>query len=216
MICPVCKVEGTLENGRITCHNPECVEIRHKKVRDFDGQYEGEYFNGGGYVYYEDFPAHKARAEKLISITRPTSVLDVGCAYGYIVRHLSKAGVYAHGCDVSEYCKKKAEIIIPGKFRKCNAWELPYVDNCFDLIYCEGVLEHIPEDKIEQVFSEFARVGSRCYLQVSFDSHQGVDMEPGHLTLKPPQWWYDRMPSYSWLAMDECGTESCRNWVYKV
>ncbi len=179
-------------------------------------EYEKEYFTLKPYNPYFDFPAHKARVSKLIAITRPLSVLDVGCAYGYIVRHLVDSGIPAMGCDVSEWCRGKAESIIPGRFRKTPAWDLScFGSKEFDVLYCEGVLEHIPVKKIEQLFQEFARVAQRFYLQVSFSNAKGFYREPGHICCHDPQWWIERMPAYTWLGLDDCGTDKCQLWWYK-
>ena len=35
-----------------------------------------------------------------------------------------------------------------------QAWELPYPDEQFDIIFCSHVIEHISHFKIEQVISE--------------------------------------------------------------
>jgi len=178
-------------------------------------RYEKRYFTGGEYKDYFDFPCHFERAVHLIKITNPRSVLEVGCAYGYTVRHLLNFGIEAKGCDISKWCEGKALYVIPGLFTRCPAWDLKYADKSFDLIYCEGVLEHIPEKKIEKVFKEFERVGDRFYLQISFPEHEGASEQYGHLTLKPPEWWIERMPMNSWLALTNQGTQYNTAWLFK-
>jgi len=185
------------------------------KNETFNGLYEEEYFNGKGYDNYLDFQVHGLRVDKLIKIARPTSVLDVGCAYGYIVRRLLEKGIPAWGCDISEYAGKRAKDIIPNRFMRCPCWELPYKDKSFDLIYCEGMLEHVPEDKIALTFKEFSRVANRAYLQIAFSSHQNVDIEAGHVCLKDMNWWAERIPMNTWLLLDEVATERGLNWLYR-
>ena len=107
------------------------ITHRQVKVSDFSGQYGESYFNGGVYDEYKDFPAHQKRVEKLIRIARPQSVLDVGCAYGYIVKQLLDKGIPAWGCDISEYAEKRAKEIIPGRVKRCPCWELPYEPHSF-------------------------------------------------------------------------------------
>ncbi len=119
------------------------------------------------------------------------------------------------GCDISAYAEEKAKNIIPNQFVRCPAWDLKFGNKTFDLIYCEGVLEHIPEDKIEQTFREFERVANRFYLQMSFSNHKNVEKEYGHVCLHDLEWWAERIPDNSWLALEECGTECCTRWFYK-
>lgn len=182
-------------------------------------EYEKDYFeNGGkmgGYEGYADYLPHADRVKKLIAITRPQSVLDVGCAYGYMVRHLLWRHVTAYGCDISKYCADKSMEIIPGHFKLCPAWELQFNDKSFDVIYCEGVLEHIPEERIKQVFAEFERVASRFYLQISFENHENAKETEGHLCMHDASWWFHHMPEHSWLFIGESGTDGGNNWFYK-
>lgn len=179
-------------------------------------EYEKEYFTINPYHPYGNYECYEQRANKLVTITHPRNVLDVGCAYGYIVMYLVNKGIPAMGCDISEWCRQQAESVIPDRFRKCLAWDLfPFQDKSFDLIYCEGVLEHIPEDKIDRVFQEFRRVANRFYIQISFSSHKGFGDEPGHQTCHEAAWWGNKMPPYTLMALDECGTQDCINWLFK-
>ncbi len=179
-------------------------------------EYEKEYFTEHPYKGYWDFPAHAARVNKLINITHPKSVLDVGCGYGYIVRRLLWKGIPAYGCDISEWCEQQAREIIPGHFVRTPADDLSmFKDKQFDVLYCEGVLEHIEEDKIDKVMSEFERVAERRYLQVSYDYHENVRMEPGHICLHDETWWFFRLPLYTWMFAGNTGTDGGNGWMYK-
>lgn len=178
--------------------------------------YGKDYFNGEGYDFYADFPAHRLRAEKLVAVTNPRDVLDVGCAYGYIVYYLLRMHVYAFGIDISTYAEEMAKNIIPGHFLWHDARQpLPFPDKSFDVIYCEGMLEHIEEECIEKIMAEFDRVAYRRYLQVSFAHHPNVEKEYGHVCIKDINWWIDKIPPHTYLAMGGTGTEENNNWFYK-
>lgn len=177
--------------------------------------YEKEYFTNGGYRPMVNYPNHLLRAQKIIKIARPQSVLDVGCAYGYVTMYLQQLGLSAMGCDVSKWCEEQAARIIPNSYKRCPAWQLDFDDGQFDLIYCEGVLEHLPEDKINDVFKEFQRVGKRFYLALAFAGREGVDKTEGHLCIHDIQWWFERMPDYSWLyGGPGCSAEG-NQFIYK-
>ena len=179
-------------------------------------EYEKDYFVGGVYKdpHYFDFPAHEIRVVKLIDLLHPYSVLDVGCAYGYIVKHFMERGVNAWGCDVSHWCEQQAKEIIPDRFVLAPAWDLSFFrDKSFDVIYCEGVLEHIPEDKIGLTFKEFQRVGKRFYLQIALSNIPGFDGELGHVCKHDQNWWVEKIPSHSWLA--PIATQDNNVWIYK-
>jgi len=179
-------------------------------------EYEKAYFTGDTYEPYWDFPAHEERVKRLINITHPKSVLDVGCAYGFIVRRLLEGGIHAMGVDISKWCEEKAKTIIPEHFVRTSADDLSmFRDKEFDVLYCEGVLEHIPEDKLAKVMSEFERVSERRYLQMSFSFHKDVEKEYGHVTLKEPWEWFKIVPLYTWIFLGESGTDGGNAWIYK-
>ena len=80
-------------------------------------------------------------------------VLDWGCLHsldGCLLRLLGPAGLELHGCDV----------LPPGLFNVFHglarlqyrqlehAWTLPYPDAFFDTVISDGVLEHVPNDRL--------------------------------------------------------------------
>lgn len=180
-------------------------------------QYEQDYFNSKGYNNYRDYDAHKLRVERIINITHPVSVLDVGCAYGFMVRRLLDKGIYAVGMDISEWAGKIASGLIPHNFVRHDMRVIPYPfrDKEFDVLYCEGVLEHIEEEHIIPIMKEFERISHRRIIQVSFSDHKDVEKEEGHITLKDNGWWWSVVPVYTWLAYEEKSTADNILWLYK-
>lgn len=147
--------------------------------------YEREYFVED--YRYQDFQRHNAVFPKLLSL-EPKSVLDVGCAYGFIVRRCWERKIFAVGLDVSVWCGK--EFVVPGYYVRAVGWAIPFKDKAFDAIWCEGVLEHIPEDKVGEMFQEFSRVANRGMIGISYDSPQTNH----HVCNHDFQWWAERIP----------------------
>ena len=72
-----------------------------------------------------------------------TSVLDVGCGVGNILKKLNEKGRQVYGVDSHEASieqLKKAGI--PAE--TLNARKLPFENNRFDWVIMSGVLHHIP------------------------------------------------------------------------
>ena len=177
--------------------------------------YDKAYFNGKGYIKYEDFPSHYVRALHLVSLFRPESVLDVGCAYGYVVKYLHDFGIRAVGCDVSEYAGERSKEVIPSDFVLCDMRQgLPFADKSFDLLYCEGVLEHIEEKYLDFIMKEFERVSNKRCLQIALSEHPNAELEQGHITLKDHLWWYEKMPMRTCLAL-ESSIDTNTAWLMK-
>lgn len=150
--------------------------------------YEKQYWTEHPYAPYQDYPRHVELFQKLMSFMPFKSFLDVGCAYGFMCARLRSKGVYTVGLDVSDWCGK--QFISKGYYVRGTGWALPFKDKSFEFLYCEGTLEHIPEEKIELLFSEFARVADRGVLGVSYNS-------PGtehHVCNHNFQWWAERIP----------------------
>lgn len=179
-------------------------------------RYNEDYFTKSPYAPYEDFQHHAPRVDKIIKLANPKSVLDVGCAFGYIVKRLNDRGVMAYGCDISEYAVKRASEIIPDRVVQCDIRSgLPFKDGEFDLLYCEGVLEHIEEESIDFVMKEFDRVAEKRMLAISLAEHPEALNEPGHICVKPVEWWVEKMPFNTLLYLPPFGTESPGQWVIK-
>lgn len=97
-------------------------------------------------------------------------VLDVGCGTGFWVRQFCKRGMETYGVDISskavEITKKSLDlfgykaVVVTG-----NAEALPFDDESFDHINCQGVIHHTPDT--QKCIQEFKRVlkpgGSVCY-----------------------------------------------------
>ena len=180
-------------------------------------EYEEDYFNKTGYeLGYQDYPAHIGRVLRMMIMANPKSVLDVGCAYGYIVQKLRALGVYAVGCDVSRYAGLRSREVIPGCFIRADLRRgLPFKNNSFDLLYCEGVLEHIEEEYIDYIMAEFERVAFERILQVGLEEHPNSSESEGHVCLHEHGWWYEKMPMQTWLALQPVATEANEAWLYK-
>lgn len=90
---------------------------------------------------------------------KPTLVLDIGCAKGFLVEALHKRGMDAYGIDISHHAVESC----PASVKDClvqgdaEAEEgLPFEDAKFDLITCLECLEHF--ERPSKVVAEMRRV----------------------------------------------------------
>lgn len=124
------------------------------KVDEIYGNYFFSKFyelNGGGdYRKKEHWkPFFDNIAKNIVEKFNPKTVLDAGCAMGYLVEALRSRGVEAYGFDVSDYAISNAdEKIKPYCFVHSITDDLPgSLPQKFDLIVTIEVLEHLfPED----------------------------------------------------------------------
>lgn len=178
-----------------------------------DEVFERQYFEDGtiGYMDYRDFATHYATAS-IIMAGEPTSVIDVGCGRGYIVRILENKGIKAVGIDISKHCwhSRATDSFILWDATKIP-WEMPsemkeiseirmgeakIPDKKFDLCFSCNFLEHIPEDKLNGIIREMVRVSNRglhgIHMTDSPYEELDEDIDITHHTIHERQWWVDK------------------------
>lgn len=128
-------------------------------------QYDSDYFLRGkqtGKSLYEDYrwlpqltvPMCQAVVNYL-GIRRDQTILDFGCARGYMVKALRILGYDAYGQDVSKWAINNCDEDTRHFLRHQDA-----VTHDFDWIIAKDTLEHVPElEPVVANLRSFARVG---------------------------------------------------------
>lgn len=154
-----------------------------------------EHGEGSNYHGYTDDARFEAWADELIRLfdckNKKLKVLDVGCAKGYLVKHLRDNGVDAWGVDVSEYAISKSPV--SDYVQVADITNLPFPDNYFDVVTSHDVLEHISEDDTPKAIAECLRVGRKQYHVITTTEYDfGGDKT--HINLKPFSYWKEQFP----------------------
>ena len=107
---------------------------------DLQRLYDEEYFSTRSRP-----PMWIRRAEFIKEKFNPKTVLDVGCAYGELVKGLVDLGIEAYGIDGSDYAINNSEPSIRPKLFKVNlnSDPFPFNDNFFDVVGSFYSVEHI-------------------------------------------------------------------------
>jgi len=97
------------------------------------------------------------------------TVLDAGCAEGFVSRHLAamKGERFASvGIDIDDVALRRGTQVFPAMQRTVGSvLSLPFPDACFDLVLCTEVLEHLSSPDV--ALRELCRVtGHYCLLSV--------------------------------------------------
>jgi len=79
-----------------------------------------------------------------LGIRQYDSILDFGCARGYLVRALKEIGYNAVGYDISEWAVENCDEAVKGLVFN----QLPSGLGPFDWIHCKDVLEHTTPDEM--------------------------------------------------------------------
>jgi O-antigen biosynthesis protein len=122
-------------------------------------------------------------AERIVEQLQPQTVLDAGCAMGFLVEMLRRRGVEAYGVDVSEYAIEQVHADArPYCWVGSVAEPFPQT---YDLIVCIEVLEHVPHDEAERAVANFCRHAR----SVLFSSSPFDYKEPTHFNVQAPEYW---------------------------
>lgn len=153
--------------------------------------YNHKYFRSS-----KKFQKDKVRLEELVKAIKecsPTTVLDVGCGLGILVRRLRQEGIQAQGTDFASALKE-----FWGKdedyFQIVDAKALPFPDKSFDLVFSSDFFEHIPEEEIDTVLAEMQRVGKKVMACIAYEAQLTPNQALYHVTNKPKIWWEKKLP----------------------
>ena len=141
-------------------------------------QFGKEYFDGdrlygyGGYYYHSRFwQATVKRFRDYCRLAEDASVLDVGCAKGFMLHDFKQLmpNLTIAGIDISEYAIEHAIETVKPFLRVGNAKELPHEDNSFDLVISINTIHNLQPEECKQALREIQRV-SRKHAFVTMDA----------------------------------------------
>lgn len=161
--------------------------------------FDEKYFEDGvrhrvsAYENYRWMPERTIReASSIINNIKFDTVLDYGCAKGFMVYALRLLGKEAYGADVSEYAVKNCHPNVKDYLQVIENTE--QLTGGWDLIIAKDVLEHIPKDVIPSVLSELRRRCKTLFVAVPLGDGQRYrireyEMDVTHIVREPEEWW---------------------------
>lgn len=122
-------------------------------------------------------------ADGIVRDLHPTSVLDAGCAMGFLVETLVQRGVDAYGIDISEYAISEVHESVRDRCRVQSLTEP--LERRYDLITCIEVVEHIPPEDCDATLDNLCAATDRLLLSSTPHDYR----EATHLNVRPPEDW---------------------------
>jgi len=166
-------------------------------------KFDKDYYEDGvkkGISCYENYRYMPTRSyEEAITIVEEclgkkkdkVTVLDLGCAKGYLVHALRQLGVSAYGEDISEYALDNCHPNVEGcvSFPSCHK---------YDFVICKDVLEHQTE---EDILPFLKQIKDRCKFALFViplgdnDKYRIPEYEKDvtHLIKKDEDWWINKL-----------------------
>lgn len=109
-------------------------------------------------------------------LTASNSVLDVGCAKGFMLHDLAELipGITVKGIDVSEYAIEHAMDDIKPHVQVANATQLPYADKSFDVVISINTVHNLERAECGRALQEIERV-SRGKSFITVDAYRNAE-----------------------------------------
>ena len=173
-----------LENYPRTKRNvEERGATKTEDVRHVARQFGKEFFDGdrqygyGGFKYFSRFWQPVIPTfQKHFGLTGRSSLLDVGCAKGFMLHDLVELipDIMVSGVDVSDYAIEHAMDDIKSKVQVADARDLPFADNSFDVVIAINTIHNLDRDDCAQALREIERV-SRKGSFITVDAYRNDD-----------------------------------------
>ena len=178
-----------------------------------------EFFDGdrrvgyGGFTYDPRFWQPVVPTfQKHYGLTGESSLLDVGCAKGFMLKDFVEAipGMTVAGIDVSDYAVANAVEGMEHFVQVADARDLPFEDDSFDLVVSVNTLHNFERDGVVQALREVQRVSRKCsfvVLDAYRDEEERQRIEAWNLTALTV------LPTDGWIELfGEAGYEGDYYW----
>ncbi len=153
----------------------------------FDGSRDHGY---GGFTYHPRFwQPVVPDLEAHFKLTAASSLLDVGCAKGFMLYDLQQAlpGIRLRGVDISDYAVENAKKEVRDCLEVADAQDLPFDDNSFDVVISINTIHNLEEEACARALREIERVATRGSF-ITVDAHRNPEekerMEMWNLTAR--------------------------------
>lgn len=164
------------------------VEWRFRNLtseqREMARQFGREFFDGdrlwgyGGYKYDGRWVSVVERFRDYYGLTPESSVLDVGCAKGFMLHDFMQVipGIKVAGLDISQYAIENAMEDVKPFIKVANAIDLSFSDKSFDLVISINTVHNLEIEECKQAIAEIERVKKKNAFLV-LDSYRNPQEE---------------------------------------
>ncbi len=169
----------------------------NKALSGYDKSYYDEHLGNNYHDEEKWLPLFERFADHIVTDFAPKRVLDIGCAFGYMVKYLRERGVEAWGIDTSSYAISQADEGVRPYLRVSSACDpLPEdIPQHYDLVLNIEVLEHLTMEDGEKAIARMC-----TYADTILFSSTGEDFdELTHINVQQPAYWATRFARYGFF-----------------
>ena len=153
---------------------------KSRKIRSIARKFGKNFFDGdrkygyGGFKYNPKFWREVAvDFKKYWKLNKKSSVLDVGCAKGFMLYDLKKIvpGIKVSGIDISRYAVQNSKIEVRRFLKVANAKKLPFPDKSFDVVVSINTIHNLNKRDCAKSLKEIMRV-TKKYAFITVDAYR--------------------------------------------
>lgn len=162
--------------------------VPKNQISEWDGKFGKAYTDRNNLsaaqldaLYRKNFGITKTQMNKefLAGLDADARILEVGCNVGNQLVHLQKSGFKdLWGIEVSRYAIEAAKQKIKDvNIVKASAFDIPFKDGFFDLVFTSGVLIHIPPKSLQLAMGEIYRVSKKYVWCFEYFANKATEVE---------------------------------------
>ncbi|WP_251964078.1 class I SAM-dependent methyltransferase [Salinibacter ruber] len=140
-------------------------------------------------------------ANSLSDILDFYSVLDVGCAQGFLIEPLHEEGFHVEGIEVSDDVVKYLSESIASRV---TIGDFSEADGSYDLVCCVEVAEHIEPARSEELVEKLCSLSSEWIYFTAAMPGQGGH---GHINCRPHEHWIQWFEEREWFVRSDMTRE---------
>jgi pseudaminic acid biosynthesis-associated methylase len=116
--------------------------------------------------------------EFLKGLPRDAKILEVGSNIGNQLLMLQRSGFKdLHGIEIQDYALQRARLRLQNvELKQASAFEIPYPDGFFDLVFTSGVLIHIHPNDLPKAVGQIYRCASNYIWGLEYYSPQPAEV----------------------------------------
>lgn len=169
------------------------------------------------YRYVWTYPNYRDRSygeeivDTFLDVAKPDKegrIIDFGCGTGRAGLKLDQLGYHVVLVDFADNCRDQEAIFL--QFVVHDLTEpLPFKG---DVGFCSDVMEHIPTDDVETVLQNIFDATGKVFFSIATieDDFGQFIGAPLHNTVKPPEWWAERIRKFAHIDWQDTHRWHCR------
>lgn len=176
--------------------------------------FDADYFaTGCGRPYQRDaewLQVFDRIAEQIANTIQPKTVMDAGCAMGFLVETLRARDIKAFGVDISEYAIQNVH---PDLQPFCWVGSVNEAfPHKYDLIVCIEVLEHLSGKQAEEAVQNLCQHSD----DILFSSTPFDYREATHFNVQPPEYWTELFARESFFRDIDYDASYITPWAVRL